>query len=430
MEPKDKVTVELSDEMKGQFEEMGKSVNLIKEDSLNAVESVKEEIKTQLNTHKEQIDKMEEQMNLIHVQGADSKKADPKAGFKNHIEFFNAVIQAGMPGNDMRPDKMPENLRPLFNAVGSDEARQSSNPDGGFLVPPAFLAGLMTTDPQALQIDTGALTRKVPMDADTIYLNARVDKDHSDSVSGGFRVYRREETGTVTASSASYEQIKLQANSLMGLSYASEEILSRSPVSYASLIQSGFADEKISKLNYERIWGTGVGEFTGIINSAALISVAKESNQTADTITATNILAMRARAWRYGGCVWMANHDCLTQLMAAYIAVGTAGGVPIFMPGNGTDKPDTLLGRPIIFDENMGTLGDLGDIACVNWNEYLEGNLGGASFEESIHVRFVYNERAFRFVVYNDGQPWWRSALTPKKSTVTLSPFVSLAARA
>jgi hypothetical protein len=49
---------------------------------------------------------------------------------------------------------------------------------------------------------------------------------------------------------------------------------------------------------------------------------------------------------------------------------------------------------------------------------------------ESLHVRFEYNERTFRFTMRNDGRCWWRSAITPKKSSTTLSPFVTLAARA
>lgn len=422
------VKVELTPELKSELETLGKSMNAVKTENVTAVNAIKTELAGKIDEQGKQIEKIEGSVNMLSVRSNEAKKNDPKRGFKNHIEFFNAVIKSGMPGNDMRPDKMPENLRPLFNAVGSDEARVASNPDGGFLVPPAFLAGLLTTDPQALQVDTGALTRKVPMEASIVYLNARVDKSHASSVSGGFRVYRREETGTVDASKATYEQIKMEANSLMGLSYATEEILARSPLSYAALIQSGFADEKISKLNYERIWGTGVGEFTGIMNSPALITVAKEGSQTTDTINGTNLMKMRARAWRYGQCVWMVNHDCLQTLTSAHIAL-TNGSVPLFAPGNGIDKPDTILGRPVIFDENMATLGDLGDIVLVNWQEYLEGMLGGVNFEESIHVRFIYNERAFRFTVYNDGQPWWRSALTPKKSAVTLSPFITLQSR-
>jgi HK97 family phage major capsid protein len=414
------VEIKMSAEVQGAFDGLKKSVADGKTETMNAVEAVKTEVNKKL-------DDLDGRVTLIGKTSNDLKKDDPKRGFKNHIEFFNDVIRSGM--NGMNPEKMSEHLRACFNTVGSDEARTNSNPDGGFLIPPAFLSGLLTTDPMGEQIDSGALTRKIPMESQVVYLNARVDKNHANSVSGGVRVYRRAETATVTESKVAYEQIKLEANSLMGLSYATEEILARSPISFAALLQTSFADEKISKLNEERLRGTGVDEFMGVLNSPALIEVAKVSNQTADTINGTNLLAMRARAWRYGQCVWMANQDTLTQLMAAHIA-GTTSDNYLFAPGNGTDKPDTLLGRPVIFDENMATLGDKGDIALVNWNEYLEGMLGGASFMESMHVRFVYNERAFRFTVYNDGQPWWKSPLTTKHSAVTLSPFVTLAARA
>ena len=420
------VKVELTDELKNQFKELGDSVNQVKTASDESIKSVKDEINKAREEDNKKLEELEGKLNLT-VKQANPEK-DRKCGYENQTEFFMDVINAGMNGN--RPDKLSDKLTPLAaNTVGSDEARVASNPDGGFLIPPAFLSDLLSVDPNATQVDTGAYTRKVPMASDLVYVNARVDKNHTSSVSGGFQVYRREETGTVDASKQTYEQIKLQANSLMGLSYATEEILQRSPISFAALIQSGFSDEKMSKLNYERIWGTGVGEFLGVMNSAAKIEVAKEGSQTADTINGTNIAKMRARAWRYGSCIWLANQDTLTQLMAAHIA-GTNTDVFLYAPGNGVDKPDTLFGRLILFDENCATLGDAGDILLVNWNEYLEGMLGGASFMESIHVRFIYNERAFRFTIYNDGQPWWRSALTPKKSTTTLSPYVALAERA
>jgi hypothetical protein len=76
----------------------------------------------------------------------------------------------------------------------------------------------------------------------------------------------------------------------------------------------------------------------------------------------------------------------------------------------------------------MQTLGTAGDLMLVNWSQYLEGTYQPLQSAESIHVRFVNNERAFRFTMRNDGAPWWRSALTPKHSSNTLSPYVRLAA--
>ncbi len=395
------------------------------DEAMNAVRNEIKATKDELNIR---FDAVETKIATMATGSKERVEDDPKCGYKNHIEFFKDIIQAGMDGKPSERLLKSQEILRKRNAVGGDEAKVSNNPDGGFLIPPIFLPGVMVTDPQALQADTGRLTRNIPMDAADVYINARVDKNHSSSVSGGFRVYRREEAATVTASKAQFEQIKLEANSLMGISFATEEILTRSPSSFAALIQTGFDDERISKLNYERLWGTGVGEFMGIMNSPALITVAKESGQGADTIAGKNIVKMRARVWGYNNAIWMVNQDCYEQLTEVHIT-GTKNDVFLFNPARGIDVPDTILGRPVLFDENMATLGDKGDISLVNWREYLEGQLGGTSFQESIHVRFVNNERAFRFVIYNAGSPWWRTALTPKKSAVTLSPFITLAVR-
>ena len=47
-----------------------------------------------------------------------------------------------------------------------------------------------------------------------------------------------------------------------------------------------------------------------------------------------------------------------------------------------------------------------------------------------MHVKFIEEEQTFRWSLRTDGQPLWRTALTPYKGTNTLSPFVALAARA
>ena len=52
---------------------------------------------------------------------------------------------------------------------------------------------------------------------------------------------------------------------------------------------------------------------------------------------------------------------------------------------------------------------------------------GGMQAASSIHVQFVTDETAFRFVLRLDGQPLWHSALTPYKGSDTLSPFVTVA---
>jgi HK97 family phage major capsid protein len=115
--------------------------------------------------------------------------------------------------------------------------------------------------------------------------------------------------------------------------------------------------------------------------------------------------------------------------MSLVMPIGT-GGVPLWQVSARDGEPDRILGRPVVLTEYCATVGDVGDLILANWSEYLEGTYEALNSAESIHVRFVNHERTFKFWLRNCGKCWWRSALTPKKSAKTLSPFVTLAARA
>lgn len=356
----------------------------------------------------------------------DNRAKDPMKGFKTPREFFNAVRVAGQGG---RRDERLNLLRvtPDMGATaGSDEHSTQDDAYGGFLVPEAMLPGMLRTEPEPDPM-LGRLTN-VPMGSPIVNMNARVDKNHSTSVSGGLTVSRKMETGAASDSRMEFEQVKLQAYSLFGLTYATEELLADSPITIAALLQNGFRDEFTSHMIDERLNGTGAGEHMGIMNSPCLITVSEDSSQTADTITATNVINMRSRCWGYQNAVWLANQDCMPQLMQLSLVSGSAT-VMLYQQSLQDDKPDMLLGRPIYYTEYCQTLGDKGDIVLGNWTQYLEGTYQQLETAESVHVRFLNNERAFRMSLRNAGAPWWRSALTPKNSTSTLSPFVVMEAR-
>lgn len=344
---------------------------------------------------------------------------DPKRGFASHTEFLTSVLNAGQ-AQSITDDR----LRPLA-ALGSDEAGSYADPVGGFLVPSGFSPTLLKVDPES--DPTAGRTTQVPMDSPVVEIPARTDKNHSTSVSGGLRVYRRAEADTSSSSRIEFEQVTLRATSLFGIAHATEELLSRSAISFVTLLEQGFADEFNSKLLREKLNGSGAGMMEGVLNTPALVTVAKESGQADSTIVTENVINMRARCWRYGQAIWTANHDTLPQLMTLTIDVGT-GGVPVWMPSMREDAPDLLLGRPIFFSEHLESIGTAGDILLGNWSQYLEGTLSGPQQAESIHVRFVNHERTFKFWMENDGRCWWRSALTPVNGA-TLSPFTTLAAR-
>ena len=163
------------------------------------------------------------------------------------------------------------------------------------------------------------------------------------------------------------------------------------------------------------------------------LKVIAVTRDTSSRILGTDIIAMRARCWGYGSAIWIANHDCFGELMrlgaAAYdaqAATPLAGSNALFVQSLTEDIPDRILGRPCFFSESAETLGTSGDLSLVNWSQYLEGLYQPLQSAESMHVRFVNHERAFKFWLRNAGAPWWRAALTPRESSTTLSPIVKL----
>lgn len=344
---------------------------------------------------------------------------DPKKGFKTPREFMLSVLDAGM---GRKVDKRLEML-----TVGSDEGRGNSDPAGGFLIPQGFSPDLLKIT--AENDPTAGLTTKLPMDRPIVKIPARVDTNHTSSVSGGLTFTRRPETVAATSSQLTMSQVTMEAHTLMGLSYATEELLVDSPTSFAALLTACFGEQYAGHMLNERLNGTGVGEFTGIVNAACVVSQAKETGQAAATIQYENVLKMRSRCWGYASAVWLSNHDCMPQLMLMNQSVGV-GGLPVWQPSAREDHPDILLGRPLVFTEFCQTVGTVGDLVLGNWSQYLEGTYQPMQSAESMHVRFVNHERTFKFWTRNAGQPWWKAALTPAKSTTTLSPFVTLATRA
>lgn len=366
--------------------------------------------------------------------GTPNADKDPKRGFKDHKDFLFCVMQFGITGGR----SFDPRLKPLaavkregvpgkggpFATVGSDEQGVYSDPHGGFLVPVGVAPGILSVMPEDDPL--AAYITSVPLLAPTVKYNARVDKDHSSSVSGGLTVSRKAETDTAGTSRMAFEQVTLTANAEYGFAYATEEILSDSPQSFVAILQAGFRDEYVSAAMKERLRGTGVGEREGVLGSPCLVTVSKETGQAADTIVKENVDKMASRCWKYNRAVWIANHNTRPQLKSLVQVVGTGGNAVPYFTREG--QQELLDGRPIFFSEYASSIGDLGDIILGVWSEYLEGQYQTERFDESIHVRFTSGERAFRFFRRNDGRVWWRSALTPFKGS-TLSPFVTLAAR-
>ena len=364
---------------------------------------------------------------LSQLPSYDGKGSRTSTGgpFKSFGEQMAAVMRAGLPGGET-----DQRLYDIRAASGLSESVPS---DGGFLVQQDFSNELLRGVYDAGQV--AKLCKRIPISGNSngIKINAFDETSRVSTRYGGVVGYWVGEAAVATESKPKFRQIDLQLKKLVGLCYATDELLADSAALNVA-IQEAFIGELSFRLDDAIINGLGTGQPLGILNAGCLVSVTKETGQKAATVVAENVIKMWSRvlAGSERTAVWLANKNVLPQLLQMSLAVGT-GGVPLYMPANSVAGApfQTLFGRPVIFVEQAATLGTVGDILLADLaGGYIIAEKGGIEQAMSIHVRFLFDESVFRFVMRVDGQPTLASALTPFKGTDALSHFVAIQTRA
>lgn len=343
---------------------------------------------------------------------------DNEKRFASFGEQLMAAYRAAMPGG-----KVDERLSTRA-ASGLNETTPS---DGGFLVQQDFVTELLKRT-----YETGILAskvKKIPIstNANGMKINA-IDEDSRANGSrwGGVQTYWEGEADEITASKPKFRQMELSLKKLTGLCYATDELL-QDAAALEAVIRQAFAEEFGFKIDDAILSGSGEGEPLGILNSGAIVTVAKEASQT-DTITVENLIKMWNRLWSRSraNAVWYINQE-----LEPYLYTLKIGDKPVYIPAGGlSEKPyGTLFGRPVVPIEQCSAAGEVGDIILADIGQYLLIDKGGIKSASSIHVRFLYDENVFRFIYRVDGKPIWTKPLTPYKGSATVSPFVTLAKR-
>lgn len=338
--------------------------------------------------------------------------------FSSFGEQLMAAYRAAMPGG-----KVDERLSTRA-ASGLSESTPS---DGGFLVQQDFVTELLKRT-----YETGILAskvKKIPIstNANGMKINA-IDEDSRANGSrwGGVQTYWEGEADEITASKPKFRQMELSLKKLTGLCYATDELL-QDAAALEAVIRQAFAEEFGFKIDDAILSGSGSGEPLGILNSDAIVTVAKEASQT-DIITVENLIKMWNRLWSRSraNAVWYINQE-----LEPYLYTLKIGDKPVYIPAGGlSEKPyGTLFGRPVVPIEQCSAAGEVGDIILADIGQYLLIDKGGVKAASSIHVRFLYDENVFRFIYRVDGKPIWTKPLTPYKGSASVSPFVTLAKR-
>lgn len=362
--------------------------------------------------------------------------------FDSFGEYLQAIAAAALPrGSDrvgaftagVLDRRLISRMDPKYRAAsGMNEAVPA---EGGFLVDKDWSSALIQK-----AHETGKLVgmcRKIPIGEGKNGIRAPYLKESSRATGsrlGGVRVYRKNEAGAGVHAAPEFGRFELDLEDMIGLCYATNDLI-QDATALGAIVEQGFAQEFGFKLDDEIVNGTGAGQGLGFLTAPCLVTVTKETGQTADTINALNINKMWARLWNgsRGRSVWLINQECLPQLEQMTLPAG-AGAVPVYLPPGGISGAPygTIKGRPVMEIEQAAALGDAGDISLVDLNEYVLIDKGGVQAAQSLHVLFTTNEMAFRWVYRVNGQPAWATTLTPYKATSgnTVSPFVTLGARA
>lgn len=351
---------------------------------------------------------------------------DPRAGFRHFGEFALAVRDACQPGK--RPDDRLALITKAASGMG-----ENTGADGGFLVPTEFVQKILARvfAPTSLlgMTDSYTVASNViafPRSAETSRANG--------SRWGGVRAYWRDEGEQATATKATVGRLQLTLHKLFVMINASDELLSDAQGVALEQYLFRVASDEINFVVSDAILnGNGAGQPLGIMTSDCLVTVAKETSQTAATVNTTNIVKMWARMWApcRQNAVWLIHQDVEPQLQTMTIGTGGTTLVAYMPPGGLSANPyATMMGRPVIPVEWCQTLGTVGDIILADLRHYVTATKGLVESALSIHLRFDYDESVFRFIFRLDGAPWWTAALTPFKGSNTQSCFVALATRA
>lgn len=385
------------------------------------------EIQNQIKTVSEQID----QVSAVAAASAvgatvEEKPAEPVQNEKKPEKVFNSLgeqlraIRNAASGNvDERLYKVNNDVKGAQTGVGSD---------GGYAIQEDFAGVILDTAAETGEILKRVNRHTISANSNSMRWVTTDETDISETVFGGVQMHWATEGGTVNASKPKFKEVKCDLEKMMGFAYVTSEML-EDVAFMSSFLSRCFTVATQRLLESAIIGGSGSGQPLGILESDATVEVAKETSQAAATINTDNILKMWQRGYhRYrNNMVWLCHPDCEEQLQRLEM-----NGDSIWMPEGGlTVAPyQRVLGRPVIYTDQCSALGTAGDILLADLSKYILLTKGSARQDWSMHVEFLTDQQCFRMVLRCNGRPEVDAPVTLKNTTLTRSPFVTLADRA
>jgi len=250
---------------------------------------------------------------------------------------------------------------------------------------------------------------------------------------GGVLAYWLPEGNTATSSYPTLGQMTLTKNTQVILQYVTNQLLEDESYDLEKFVAELAVNEFKFQQNYAVISGSGSSQPTGIMNASALITVTKESGQSAATVLYANCAKMFGRLYApsRANAVFLMNPECMQILLQ--MAFTSGGSTSVFggLTYNAHEEFQLqLFGRPVLEIQSLPQLGLPGDIILADLSQIVAIETPGMEVAISTDLQFATLQTAYRFVRRYDAKSHWASALTPYDgSSNTQSPFIVISSR-
>lgn len=355
-------------------------------------------------------------------------------GFKAGAHFLEDVKAAsqGYMTSELRNCQMQMQRRMDANVTFGE--------DGAFAVPPDVANDIKKKIDKSADL-VGLCDRwTTSSDRHTWFLDEQEPWSNTNGISGQWL----DEGETIGTSSPKLSKIQTDLFKYAIAVPASSEIL-RSSSQMEQLIRMAAPARIAEELNSVILAGNGIGKPNGIFNSGVLAVQPKETTgfgagtdpQPADTVVRKNVIGAHNKI--HPSCRnspafrWVANLDVEPQLEE----IVDQNGNPLYIAGGSAGNPnlaegpyDKLRGRPLIYSPHSPALGEVGDLAGIDFSKYLIVFGENMRADFSIHVRFLQDEGVFRFIIHVGGRPKWGKKVIEPNSVVQRSFAAAIAQRA
>lgn len=403
-------------------------------DVLNTLDAEKDgekydEILAQISAKDAAIDRLEKS-EALDKQSA-TETADPvdegKKKFKNFGEQLTAVINAAKSkGRNVDPRLISDDIKGV---------NTETDADGGYAVQSDFLGNILDRAFERSEIVNRCRQYTVSANSNRVnYVQVDDSNDAATStgvvVSGGVQAYWAEEGGTVTATKPKFKSAEVKLGKAMGLAYVTEEALQDMPF-LSQFLEDSFSDAVAGLLTNGILNGEGeqvdeARQPVGVLGSNAIVTV---TPAVSTQLTYADFLNMKAsmRKKNWANAAWFVHPD----LEAILPTLADDNGNQVYMPAGGISgaQYETILGRPVIYDEFMAKKDSKGDILLADFNEYMLIRKGEERKDWSMHVEFLTDQQCFRIVMRVGGAPVNNTTFAVRNSTSKRGAFVTLGAR-